>query len=116
MVEIVSCLCASESFDVNNVVQEYKDKKNHTYGTRGFNVVRSTMPTSTDERYWFHYTIENITDDKTRYNYWVPETSHVSPLLVFIPYYEPSRSTGYLPFFLISLSTSYSLYKPISIS
>ncbi|RVW57603.1 putative disease resistance protein [Vitis vinifera] len=35
----------------------------------------------------------NITEDRTRYNYWVPETSHVSPLLVSIPYYEPSRST-----------------------
>ena len=32
------------------LVQEHKDKHNHTYGTRGFNVVRPTMPTSTDER------------------------------------------------------------------
>ena len=61
------------------------------------------MPTSTDEREWFHNTIENITDDKTKYNYWVPEISH-SPLLVSRPYYEPSLSIEYLPFFLTSLS------------
>ena len=79
-------------------------------------MVRPTMPTSTDEREWFHYTIENITKDITRYNYWVPETSHVSPLLVYIPYYESSCSTEYLPFFLTSLSTLYSLYRSISIS
>ena len=30
-----------------------------------------------------------------------------------IPYYEPSRSTEYLPFFLTSLSISYSLYRSI---
>ena len=45
-----------------------------------------------------------------------PSPSHVSPFLVSIPYHEHSRSTGYLLFFLTSLSTSYSLYRPISIS
>ncbi|RVW52754.1 hypothetical protein CK203_004219 [Vitis vinifera] len=52
------------------------------------------MPPSTDERELFHYTMENIIEDRTRYYYWVPETSHVSPLLIFIPYHEPFRSTG----------------------
>ena len=74
------------------------------------------MSTSTTERERFHYTIESIIEDRTKYNYWVPETSHVSPLLVSIPYYKVSLSTEYLPFFLTSLSTSYSLYRSISIS
>ena len=107
---------ANESFDANNVSSRTQRLNNHTYGTWGFNVVWPTMPTSMDEREWFHYIIKNIIEDRTRYNYWVPETSHVSPLLVSIPYYETSRSTRYLPFFLTSLSTSYSLYRPISIS
>ena len=38
-------------------------------------MVRPTMSMSTDEREWFHYTIENITKDRTKYNYWVPETA-----------------------------------------
>ena len=111
------CACYStESFDANNVSSRTQRQNNHTYVKWGFNVVQLTMPTSTDEREWFYCTIENITEDKTRYNYWVSETSHVSPILVSIPYYEPSRSTEYLPFFLTSLYTSYSLYRSISIS
>ena len=42
------------------------------------------MPTSTDEIELFHHTIENITEDGTGYNYWVPETSNVFPLLVSV--------------------------------
>ena len=37
------------SFDANIVNQEDKYKVINTNSTRGFNVVRSTMPTSTDE-------------------------------------------------------------------
>ena len=44
------------------------------------------------------------------------KTSYVSPLLVFLPYHEPSRSIKYLLFFFTSLSNSYSLYKFISIT
>ena len=72
-------------------------------------MVQPTTLTSTDERELFHYTLKNITEKRIKYNYWVLETSHVSPLLISIPYHEPSRSTGYLPFFLTSLSTLYSL-------
>ena len=57
-----------------------------------------------------------ITKDITRYNYWVLETSCVSPLFVSLPYHEPFNSIGYLPFFFTSLSTLHSLYKPIFIS
>ena len=48
------------SFHVNIVNQEYKDKIINTNGTWGFNVVRPTMPMSTNERELFHYTIKNI--------------------------------------------------------
>ena len=54
------------SFDAIIVNQEHKDKIINTNGTRGFNVVQSTMPTSTDERELFHYTIANITEGRTR--------------------------------------------------
>ena len=56
----------SESFDVNIVNQEHEDKIINTNGTRAFNVIQPTMPTSTNERESFHYTIENITEDETR--------------------------------------------------
>ena len=106
----------SGSFHVNIVNQEHKNKIINTNGTQSFNVVRLTMSTSIDERKLFHYTIKNIMEDITRYNYWVLETSHVSPFFISLPYYESSCSTGYLPFFLTSLFTSYSFYRPISIS
>ena len=104
------------SFHVNIINQEHKNKIINTNGTRSFNVVRLTMPTSTDERKLFHYQIKNIMEDITRYNYWVLETSHVSSFFISLPYHESSCSTGYLPFFLTSLFTSYSFYRPISIS
>ena len=47
------------------LVQEHKDKIINTNGTQGFNVVRPTMLTSTDERELFHYTIENIIEERT---------------------------------------------------
>ena len=114
--EFPSSCYISGSFDTYIINKEHKDKIINTNDTRGFNVVRPTMPTSTYERESFHYAIENITEDRTRYNYWVLETSHVSSLFVSIPYHEPSRFTGYLSFFLTSLSTSYSFYKHIFIS
>ena len=64
----------------------------------------------------FHYKIKNITEDITRCNYWVPKTSHVSPLFISLPHHNSSCSTEYLPFFLTPLFTSYSLYRPIFIS
>ena len=54
------------SFDANIVNQEHKNKIINTNGTRGFNVVRSTTPTSTHERESFHHTIKNITKDRTK--------------------------------------------------
>ena len=33
----------------------------------------------------FHYTIKNIIKDKTKYNCWIPETSHISSLFVSTP-------------------------------
>ena len=111
------------SFDAYIISQEYKDKIINSNGTWGFNVIRPTMPMSMDERESFHYTIENITGqnhnitkDITKYNYWVLETSPVSPLFVSLPYHEPFRSIEYVAFFLTSLFTSYSLYIPIFIS
>ena len=78
-------------------------------------MVQPTMSTFTDERELFYYTVKNITKDRTRCNYWVSNTSHVSSLLLSIPYHEPTCSIGYLPFSLTSLSTSYCLYRPIFI-
>ena len=54
------------SFDANIVNQEHKDKIINTNGTRDFNVVRPTMPMSTDERELFRSTIENIIENRTR--------------------------------------------------
>ena len=48
-------------------------------------MVRSTMPTSIDERKSFHYTIENITEDKAIYNYWILKTFYVFLLLISTP-------------------------------
>ena len=44
-------------------------------------MVRPTMPTSTDERESFDYTIENIIKDRTRFNYWVPKNIPCFPTL-----------------------------------
>ena len=38
-------------------------------GTQWFNMVQPNMPTSMYERESFHYTIRNIIEDKTWYNY-----------------------------------------------
>ena len=56
-----------KSFTQIRLIQEYKDKT-ITHITRGFNVIQPIIPMSTDERELFHYIIENITEDKTKYN------------------------------------------------
>ena len=50
------------------LVQEHKEKTIHTKGTQGFNVVQPTMPTSTDEKEYFHYVIKYVTKKRTKYN------------------------------------------------
>ena len=83
-IALIPIYYVSKSFNVNMLVQEYKDKTITTRYMR-FNVVRLTMPTYTNERKKFHYTIESIIEDKTRYNYWVSKKFHVFPLLVSTP-------------------------------
>ena len=62
---IYSC-CDGRSFDAIIVNQEHKDKIINTNGTQEFKKFRPTMPTLTDEKELFHYTIDNITEDKSR--------------------------------------------------
>ena len=80
------------------LVQEHKDKSNIPHkGTRGFNVVRLTIPTFMDKEELFYYTIKNIINDRTillhhREHYrgqnqiqiLSSETSYISSLLVLI--------------------------------
>ena len=61
----INC-CDGRSFDAIIVNQEHKDKLINTNGIQGFNVVRPIILTSTNERELFHYTIENITNDRTK--------------------------------------------------
>ena len=121
--------CVDGSLDSNIVNQEHKDKikkiknkstqtihdvltwfGNHAY-VHGW---KKIIPLYNKEHY--RRQNQNITEDRTKYNYWVPETSHVSPLFIFIPYHEPSSSIKYLSFFFTSLFTSYNFYKLIFIS
>ena len=74
-----------------------------------FNVVQPIIPISTDERELFHYIMENITNDKTRYNYWVPETSYVSPSLYPYPTTRPLALPG-------TFRSSSHLYPPCIVS
>ena len=63
---MIPVCCDGGSFDAIIINKEHKDKIINTNDTRGFNVVRPTMPTSTDERELFQYTIENITEDRIK--------------------------------------------------
>ena len=48
------------------LVKEHKDKSNIPHkGTRGFDVVRPTIPTFMDKKESFYCNIENITKDRT---------------------------------------------------
>ena len=80
------------------LVKEHKDKSNIPHkGTRGFDVVRPTIPTFMDKKESFYCNIENITKDRTillhhREHYrgqnqiqiLSSETSYISSLLVLI--------------------------------
>ena len=49
------------SFDIDDNNSRTKKIKNNSHkDTRGFNVVRLTMPIFMDEREFFYYTVENI--------------------------------------------------------
>ena len=63
---LISVCCNDGNFDANIVNQEHKDKIINTNSTQGFKMVQLTMPTSTDERKSFHYTIDNIMEERTR--------------------------------------------------
>ena len=56
---------STETLMQTSLIKKYKDKIINANGTRGFNVVWPTMLTSTDERELFHYTIENIIEERT---------------------------------------------------
>ena len=63
---LISFCCNDENFDANIVNQEHKDRIINTNSTQGFKMVQPTMPTSTDERKLFHYTVDNIIEERTR--------------------------------------------------
>ena len=73
-----------EALIQTTLVQEHKDNIIHTKVHKVLTWF-DQMPTSMDERESFHHTIENITKDRIRYNYWVPKTSHVFPLFICTP-------------------------------
>ena len=101
---------ANESFNTNiissrTLIQEHKDK---TINIMVHGVLMWSSQTCLHRRMREnHFTIENIINDITKYDYWIPKTSHVFLLFVFTPYkpWTP-RSTKCLPFFPTFISTS----------